>query len=181
MPKSSILLTFETFAQMFLDFEKEFNATLEGNTAFSIEIQMDEFRSFWTKVKGVYEAFATSDEVDVEGDRDATRELFGHCRLGYFTVAALMFELYQICVNRSEISSTKYQSGRGNENGFRNHIQLPPCISKVFHGDYESWPTFRDMFTAVYVKSVNISPVEELFYLRQFTQVEALEMSKNHL
>ena len=145
MLKSRKLLTFEIFAQMFLDFEKEFNATKRSNTAFSMEIQMEEFKSLQTKVKGVYEAFATSDEVDVEGDRDAARELSGHCRLRYITVANLMSELYQTYVNRSEMSSTQCQSGRGNENSFRNHIQLPPCILKVFHGDYEFWATFRDM------------------------------------
>ena len=38
-------LSFETLAQMFLDFEKEFNATQEANAAFSIEIQMEELNS----------------------------------------------------------------------------------------------------------------------------------------
>ena len=32
-----------------------------------------------------YEAFATGDKEDLQGDRDAARELFGHCRLGYIT------------------------------------------------------------------------------------------------
>ena len=34
------------------------------------------------------------------------------------------------------------------------------------------------MFTAVYVNEANISPVEHLFYLRQFTHGEALEIVK---
>lgn len=71
MPKSR-KLTFETFAQMFLDFEEEFNATQEGNAAFSTEIQRKEFKSLWTKVKKAYEAFAT-DEEDLKGDREVTR------------------------------------------------------------------------------------------------------------
>ena len=49
---------------------------------------------------------------------------------------------------------------------------------EVFHGDYQSWPSFRDMFTAVYVNGADLSSVEQLFYLRQFTQGEALEIVK---
>ena len=77
MPKSKRLLTFERFAQIFLDFEREFNATpQEGNTTFSIEIQREEFKSLWARVRESYEAFATGDEEDLEGDREAARELF---------------------------------------------------------------------------------------------------------
>ena len=83
-------MTFERFAQIFLDF----NATPQGGkTTFSIAIQKEEFKSLWAKVRDSYEAFATDDEEDLEGDRVAARELFGHCRLGYITVASLMGEL----------------------------------------------------------------------------------------
>ena len=43
--------------------------------------------------------------------------------------------------------------------------------------DYKSWPPFRDMFTVVYVNGGNISLVE-LFYFRQFTPGEDLEIVK---
>lgn len=29
-------------------------------------------------------------------------------------------------------------------------MKLPPCDTEDFHGGYEEWPSFRDMFTAVY-------------------------------
>ena len=51
MRKSRKLLTFETFAQMFLDFGKEFNTTQVDNTAVSIEIQTEEFKLLWRKVR----------------------------------------------------------------------------------------------------------------------------------
>ena len=168
-------MTFEIFAQMFLDFEKEFIATQEGSNAFSIEIQREEFNSLWTKVKDAYEAFVTGDEENSKGDRNAARELFGHYRLGYVNVAALMSLLYQTCVSRSDISS---KNSRINENRFRDQMQLPACTMEVFRGDYKYWPFVRDMFIAVYVDGANISPVEQLFYLRQFSRGDALEIVK---
>ena len=80
MPKLRKWLTFEKFAQMFLDFGREFNAAKEGNTAISIEIQMEEFKLLWTKVKDAYEVFAIGNEEYLGDDRKAARVLFGHCR-----------------------------------------------------------------------------------------------------
>ena len=99
---------------MFLDFERESNATSEGNTAFSIEIQRED----------TYEAFATSGKEDLEGDRESTWELFDLCRLGYITVVAPMSGISQTFVNRSETYPTKCQNSQGDKNRFRNHI---PC------------------------------------------------------
>ena len=89
MPKSRLLFTFKTLALC--------------NTTFSIEIQRAEFKSLWTKAKDAYETFAIGDEEHLEGDCKAARELFGHCGLGYINVAALMSDLSQTFVNRSEM------------------------------------------------------------------------------
>ncbi|XP_073835532.1 uncharacterized protein [Musca autumnalis] len=55
-------------------------------------------------------------------------------------------------------------------------FNLPPCDIEVFNGDYMSWPTFRDMFTAVYIKNSALSPVERLFHLNQKTSGEARDI-----
>ena len=89
-----------------------------------------------------------------------------------------MNELCQTFINRSEMSATQCQNSGANANRFRDHIQLPPCTMEVFRSDYKSWSSFRDMFTAVYVDGANISSVEQLFYLKQFTLGEALEIVK---
>ncbi|XP_062141891.1 uncharacterized protein LOC133849865 [Drosophila sulfurigaster albostrigata] len=43
--------------------------------------------------------------------------------------------------------------------------RLPPCDTEVFGGDYTRWPTFRDLFTALYIQNPRLSEVEKLFYL----------------
>ncbi|XP_054089797.1 uncharacterized protein LOC105215939 isoform X1 [Zeugodacus cucurbitae] len=58
-------------------------------------------------------------------------------------------------------------------------INLPPCDTDIFYGDYTAWPTFRDMFTALYIHNPKISNVEKLFHLTQMTRGEAREAIKN--
>jgi len=51
--------------------------------------------------------------------------------------------------------------------------RLPPCETEVFHGDYSRWPTFRDLFTAIYINNPRLTPVEKLFHLNSKTSGEA--------
>ncbi|XP_051864277.1 uncharacterized protein LOC127566290 [Drosophila albomicans] len=51
--------------------------------------------------------------------------------------------------------------------------RLPPCDTEVFGGDYTRWPTFRDLFTALYIQNPRLSEVEKLFYLNSKTSSEA--------
>ncbi|XP_036346789.1 uncharacterized protein LOC118756107, partial [Rhagoletis pomonella] len=57
-----------------------------------------------------------------------------------------------------------------------HNIHLPPCDTEVFKGDYLSWPTFRDMFTAIYILNKRLTPVEKLFHLNQKTLGEAKDI-----
>ncbi|XP_041450162.1 uncharacterized protein LOC121404571 [Drosophila obscura] len=44
---------------------------------------------------------------------------------------------------------------------------------KLFSGDYQQWPTFRDLFTANYINNARLTPVEKLYHLNQKTSGEA--------
>ncbi|XP_017493413.1 PREDICTED: uncharacterized protein LOC108381513 [Rhagoletis zephyria] len=57
-------------------------------------------------------------------------------------------------------------------------LHLPPCDINVFKGDYLSWPTFRGMFTAIYILNKRLTPIQKLYYLNQKTQGEAKEIVK---
>ncbi|XP_070075699.1 uncharacterized protein [Drosophila takahashii] len=47
---------------------------------------------------------------------------------------------------------------------------LPPCDTEDFTGDYLHWPTFRDLFTAIYINNPRLTPVEKLFHLNAKTR-----------
>jgi len=51
--------------------------------------------------------------------------------------------------------------------------RLPPIDTQVFSGDYLRWPTFRDLFTALYINNPSLTPVEKLFHLNSKSSGEA--------
>jgi len=50
---------------------------------------------------------------------------------------------------------------------------MPPCDAEFFTGDYLRWPTFRDLFTAIYIINPRLTPVEKLFHLNAKTRGDA--------
>ncbi|XP_075157511.1 uncharacterized protein LOC142230768 [Haematobia irritans] len=62
---------------------------------------------------------------------------------------------------------------------FSPALRLPPCDTDVFRGGYSAWPTFRDLFSAIYINNSRLSNVEKLFHLTQKTSGEAREIISN--
>lgn len=58
-------------------------------------------------------------------------------------------------------------------------IKVPPCDTETFYGDYLTWPSFRDMFTAVYMNHPKLCSVQKLFHLRSKTRKEANDIVTN--
>lgn len=61
-----------------------------------------------------------------------------------------------------------------------NYLKVPACDTEVFYGGYEDWPSFRDMFTAVYISHPKLSPAQKLYHLRQKTWGKAALLIKNY-
>ena len=60
------------------------------------------------------------------------------------------------------------------ENGFCHiNYHVPLCDMETFKGDYLKWPSFCDLFTAVYKNNKCLSKVEKLFHLNAKTSVDA--------
>ncbi|XP_049315700.1 uncharacterized protein LOC125779129 [Bactrocera dorsalis] len=52
-------------------------------------------------------------------------------------------------------------------------FELPACDTETFYGGYEEWPSFRDMFTAVYIKHPQLSQAQKLYHLKCKTKGQA--------
>ncbi|XP_075161781.1 uncharacterized protein LOC142234502 [Haematobia irritans] len=62
---------------------------------------------------------------------------------------------------------------------FSPALRLPPCDTDIFCGGYSAWPTFRDLFSAIYINNSRLSNVEKLFHLTQKISGEAREIISN--
>ncbi|XP_059222740.1 uncharacterized protein LOC131996801 [Stomoxys calcitrans] len=171
----------------------EFEAFLNDKQApmsssFLLETHMEELSKTWAEFRISYEQCLqdieseADGELDGKGNSDEASEVTmvkakynstysTYCRC-HAQLQELHFALMSPKQTRSPQSipcpNTGLITGPCPQPGFK----LPPCEIPLFSGDYSSWPTFRDVFTAVCSKNSRLSAVEKLFHLNQRTQGE---------
>ncbi|XP_061392264.1 uncharacterized protein LOC133327740, partial [Musca vetustissima] len=182
-----------------------FNAEVVGGnvpltSAQFVNIHISEVKSLWAGIKSAYDQFMSdraSEEQDEEDDEqeeeaEAASELEtfqAKYNSAYITYCECLARLTQLSedlqrqtvpkepsVSPPNPSPQSPNSIIHNDQGSNYSFNLPPCDIEVFNGDYMSWPTFRDIFTAVYIKNSRLSPVERLFHLTQKTKGEARDI-----
>lgn len=165
---------FIRIADSLVEFEAAFNDNqLPVTSVFSIETHKDELKSIWTKLKATYEVCLSTivrsdndedaDDGDVAGEIETIKEKYKSSYITYCRCISKLSELGQDFLPKPSTSSVNRE----------HNFALPPCEINIFNGDYASWPTFRDLFTAVCVKNTRLSPIEKLFHLSQKTKGEA--------
>lgn len=175
---------FIRLADSLVEFEASLNdKQVPMSSIHSIETHKDELKSIWGKLKLSYEKclLDIENEVNDEDDKDNRKQgdendededssdlatVKNKYRSAYITYCRCNTRLSELV---QDLSSPTTESIHSTQYGFK----LPPCEIPVFAGDYTSWPTFRDMFTAVCIRNPRLSPVEKLFHLNQRTQGEA--------
>ncbi|XP_044249352.2 uncharacterized protein [Drosophila takahashii] len=154
-----------------------FRATIEtpGAAAPSVhtcKVRKEQVRSLWDKAEKEFEACLdtiSSLTTDEASDILATlHRKYEYCYSVYEELSVQLSELIDRASSQQPLSSTDNQSAY-----IPSGCRLPPCDTEVFEGDYLKWPTFRDLFTAVYVNNTRLTPVEKLFHLNAKTSGEA--------
>ncbi|XP_075167783.1 uncharacterized protein LOC142239930 [Haematobia irritans] len=166
----------------------EFEAILKDKktqlgSKFVIDTYKEESRDLWEKLKSIYDECLAGIELEAaEGaqDPDATakeKEEIATAKAAEIEMVKSKFSnafaTYCRCVDHlstllQDVNAPSLEPGPTSVQGFK----LPPCEVPLFSGDYASWPTFRDIFTAVCIKNPRLSSVEKLFHLYQRTKGE---------
>ncbi|KAH8314615.1 hypothetical protein KR074_010797, partial [Drosophila pseudoananassae] len=85
------------------------------------------------------------------------------------------YYVYSRCIAqlREEIASHTTPASVNVHTPASTGCRLPPVDTEVFAGDYLRWPTFRDLFTAIYIQNSRLTPVERWFHLLSKTSGDA--------
>ncbi|XP_043063799.1 uncharacterized protein LOC122319964 [Drosophila ficusphila] len=154
-----------------------FRATIEtprqsAPSVHTCKVRKEQVRSLWEKAEKEFEAcLDTISSITTEGAEEILATLhrkYEYCYSVYEELSVHLSELMDQATPQQSTASTTNQSAY-----ISSGCRLPPCDTEVFEGDYLKWPTFRDLFTAVYVNNPRLTPVEKLFHLNSKTSGEA--------
>jgi len=137
-----------------------------------LNIRREEKRALWD-IKAEYDECTGC--IGEAGDSAADSLPILKAKYGY------CYSIYEIC--GAQIADMTAQTPQVQAVPTRTYIssgcRLPPCDTEVFTGNYLRWPTFRYMFTAIYINNPRLTSVEKLFHLNAKTSGDAHTIVSN--
>ncbi|XP_041631531.2 uncharacterized protein [Drosophila kikkawai] len=162
------LRKFTTITDRVSQFEARINTNEDTNPSIhTSRVRLEQIRALWDKVEKEYET--CSEVVASQTCKDkitAMKSKYDDCYTVYERCAASLNEIIADSRAQQSVQSSNLTSSQGG-------CRLPPVECEVFNGDYVQWPTFRDLFSAIYIRNPRLSEVEKLFHLNAKTSGEA--------
>ncbi|XP_017465091.1 PREDICTED: uncharacterized protein LOC108358328 isoform X2 [Rhagoletis zephyria] len=168
----STLSYFTRCSDQIVEFNAGFDeATLNEHSKISLEILKTELIDIWSKTKNACEKCLQTlkDEDEVEAVKAKQNSTFKDY-LSCLSRISEGIQKYSVTADTASYVPPAQVPKRS------NNLNLPPCDTEIFHGDYVSWPSFRDLFTAIYINNADLSNIEKLFHLRHKTSGEARDI-----
>ncbi|XP_075150612.1 uncharacterized protein LOC142224708 [Haematobia irritans] len=157
-----------------------------------VQVRAEDLDQRWRKVQAAYESVILSPDSDKKL-KDNAGVNFNICLETYYVARSRVLDMIKVVsspnprteASRLAISPNEFPSPcpsvteqRGDSSGI--YLKVPPCDTEVFKGGYEEWPSFRDMFTAVYVNHPKLTKAQKLYHLRNKTQGPAGAIVKRY-
>ncbi|XP_075159324.1 uncharacterized protein LOC142232403 [Haematobia irritans] len=188
LKQSPMYEKFAFICNQLTDFCSDFESSEIGDqTNTVLEVKLEDLGDRWQKVQVEYETLMISPESNVSNEVKQNAKLnFSICSESYYETRARILDILRMSVNTAPRRTTRFSSfsDRLSEpqplNNSEVCIKVPPCDTEVFKGSYEDWPSFRDMFTAVYINHPKLTPAQKLYHLRNKTKGSAGAIVKRY-
>lgn len=167
-----------------MDFEEVLAGSKAEDNVHALQVLRVHLDYLWSQVKRNYEDCRDSQTAEGEKPIDLTklRDSYKKALTAYKnSLSAINAEIDAIApAPKTPVSKTDQSLSQFNDTVVEKipqySIKLPACDTDIFYGSYKTWPTFRDLFSAIFIKNPNISNVEKLYHLNQRTSGEAREI-----
>ncbi|XP_059217729.1 uncharacterized protein LOC131994830 [Stomoxys calcitrans] len=145
-----------------------------------LEVALQELNDRWTILQKTYRTLCISkDSNSDEGLLQSARKKFVKCTSDFQSCKARILDLQKTLINPYNSSSSPVLESPIMDNSVPC-IKVPPCDTEIFYGGYEEWPSFRDMFSAVYGEHPRLSAVQKLYHLRLKVRGQAALIVKKY-
>lgn len=152
---------------------------IQDHTTSSLEVELDDLERRWRQLVQIYESEMTSDDPAYTKEmRQSTHSKFSVSCKTYKGCKAQILDLLQIERQKATKVPIGSETAGASPLDTSFSLKLPPCDTEIFSGGYEKWPSFRDMFSAIYDKHPKLSAAQKLFHLRAKTRGEAGQIVK---
>lgn len=162
-----------------INFCTAFGATdVTDQTDSVLKIKLDDLECRYKQLQTDYENLMLSPESTNTKDFKENAKLnFNVASEAYYETRSQLTDILKISESGKPTHSSLNSQVSNNSN---ISIKVPPCDTEVFTGSYEEWPSFRDMFTAVYATHSQLTPAQKLYYLRNKTKGSAGAIVKRY-
>ena len=169
---SNMSANFQFFASELIKFCHIVETTHTGNTQDQTlnTSYLDDLVVYKNKLDESYQGIHVGGTL-TGSDLQAVIDTYEDCRKQYYNMQRTLRAAIASQTPQPPLTSTQLFTPAQAQND--SFVKVPPCDTEVFEGSYEKWPSFRDMFTAVYVNHPRLSAVEKLYHLRKKTKGRA--------
>ncbi|XP_059221109.1 uncharacterized protein LOC131995877 [Stomoxys calcitrans] len=157
-----------------------------------LEVKLEDLESRWQRLQATYEGVMLSPRSSNTRDfRENAKINFNASSEAYYTARSQILDILRIASGNtrqstrhslipSYIPQQQYIPQNTSLEVSNSCIKVPPCDTEIFKGGYEEWPSFRDMFTAVYVNHPKLTKAQKLYHLRNKTRGAAGAIVKRY-
>ncbi|XP_054083224.1 uncharacterized protein LOC128920268 isoform X1 [Zeugodacus cucurbitae] len=174
--KDPLLSRFITESDTFINYCTQFKASPIADTTESVlKVKLESVHEIWARLLAAYDTVIDADDAELpENIKASATAKLNNCRGHKEIIKGMISEQLNVLRPNSattppprEVTTTKEDLDKG------MYLNVPTCDTEVFTGCYEQWPSFRDMFTALYINHPRLAEAQKLFQLRYKTQGEA--------